>query len=73
MEKKLAELGRTEYIMNDANPEFKKTIALKYDPDADQQLRFRIFDTDAILSNGEVRDRSFTRNLRLITTCDFRR
>ncbi len=50
-----AELGRTEYIMNNANPNFEKTIALKYDPDAGQQLEFRIFDMDIIKRDGEVR------------------
>jgi hypothetical protein len=50
-----AELGRTEYIMNNANPKFKKKISLKYEPDAGQELVFKIFDMDAINRDGEVR------------------
>ena len=41
--------------MNNSSPIFKKTIALKYDPDAGQQLEFRIYDMDVIKRTGEVR------------------
>jgi hypothetical protein len=48
-----AELGRTEYIMNSQNPQFKKKISLKYVPDDGQQLEFRLYDVD-FLSGTEV-------------------
>ena len=65
LKKRKAELGRTEYIMNNANPNFEKTIDLKYDPDAGQQLEFRIFDMDIIKRDGEVRISIFIRYLKL--------
>ena len=51
--KPLAELGRTEYIMNSQAPQFKTKISLKYLPDDDQQLEFRVYDVD-FLSGSEV-------------------
>jgi hypothetical protein len=47
------ELGRTEYIMNKPSPQFKTTIHLKYFPDADQTLDFRVYDVD-FLQGEEV-------------------
>ena len=48
-----AELGRTEYIMNSQSPQFKQKISLKYVPDDDQQLEFKLYDVD-FLSGAEV-------------------
>jgi hypothetical protein len=47
------ELGRTEYIMNNQNPQFKRKIGLKFLPDDDQTLEFRLYDVD-FLSGAEV-------------------
>ncbi len=47
------ELGRTEYIMNTLNPHFKRNIGLKFLPDEDQILEFRLYDVD-FLSGAEV-------------------
>jgi hypothetical protein len=47
------ELGRTEYIMNSLNPQFKRKIGLKFLPDEDQRLEFKLYDVD-FLSGAEV-------------------
>jgi hypothetical protein len=47
------ELGRTEYIMNNQNPQFKRKIGLKFHPDEDQTLEFRLYDVD-FLQGAEV-------------------
>jgi hypothetical protein len=41
------ELGRTEFIMNDLNPKFEKSIGMKVLPDEEQTLTFKIYDLDA--------------------------
>jgi hypothetical protein len=41
------QLGKTEFIMNDLNPTFKKTIAMKVLPDEEQTLTFKVYDVDA--------------------------
>jgi hypothetical protein len=50
----LAELGRTEYQLNNENPIFEKTILLKYEPDDGQELVFRIYDKD-VIKQGKVK------------------
>ena len=41
------ELGRTEFIMNELNPKFSKSISMKVLPDEDQKLCFKVYDVDA--------------------------
>ena len=38
--------GRTEWIQNNLNPEFTKTIEIDYLFEEVQKLRFRVFDID---------------------------
>ncbi len=47
------ELGRTEYMMNNQSPQFRRTIVLKFLPTEEQTLVFRIYDVDA-LGGGEA-------------------
>jgi hypothetical protein len=47
------ELARTEYILETKTPHFTKPITLKYDPNDDTVLEFRLYDID-YLAGEEV-------------------
>jgi hypothetical protein len=48
------EIGRTEFVKDCPDPNFKTTIDVMYTPGKDQRLSFRIYDLDYLGKNGEV-------------------